>query len=358
MIQPMIPKPFALGLLIAVALVSGCQPSKLAGAKLRIQEGNYDIAARLAQEVLAEDPGDADAHFVLGLAYSYLDEVGEAYESFVTSKRLDPSDDKRNEIADNNIRHNFSRHYNAGQIAYGADNYEAAAAEFRLATEADPRDANGFFNLGVTCAKLGAGRIDLAVDALDRSIALLDEGDGRLADVLAASARVLASAGRVSESTARFRRLIEIDPDRHAVVEGVGRELLDRREWRYAISFLEIAAAARAETSTEDFELYYNIGIAWYNLRETDRGAPRRAIDYYRRALGVRPDEPQTVLNISVAHAFLREWTDAIYFGEKYVASTPDNARAWRLLARCYSETGDQNKARECLARSEHLRDN
>lgn len=139
------------------------------------------------------------------------------------------------------------------------------------------------------------------------------------------------------------------------MVEGVARELLERREWRGAALLLEIAAEARATTGVEDFEVHHNRGVAWFNLRDSDPANARRAIDAYKMALAIRPGEPQALLNVTVAHVFLQERTDAIYYGEKYIASQPQDGRVWRILSRCYAETGDMEKARGYLARSERL---
>ena len=53
----------------------GCQSVATTSAKLRNQEGNYELAIKLAEEAIAKNPKDAEAHFQLGVSYSYLDSV-------------------------------------------------------------------------------------------------------------------------------------------------------------------------------------------------------------------------------------------------------------------------------------------
>jgi tetratricopeptide (TPR) repeat protein len=343
------------GVLLAASTLASCRSSNLAGAILRIEEGNYDTAVTLLQKEIAESPDNADAHFYLGLAYGYLDEVALSYASLMTSLRLDANNTRRQRDIEDCIRHNFAKHFNKARALFGQGDYSGATAEYVLATEADPRDAAGFYNLGVALAKIGDAHADEAVTAFEKVIEIAPADDDRAADALAAGARVLAASGELVEAADWLQRLTAARPERYGVVEDVAHEFLDRHEWRSALVFLEIAAGARAAAGAEDFEVYFNMGVAWFNQRDTDPAAATRALDAWGKALAIRPGDTEALLNVTAAHVFLSEWTDAIYYGEKYAASQPRDARVWRILARCYSETGQVEKARACLARAERL---
>ena len=140
-------------LLLMVFVVGGCQSVATTSAMLRNQEGNFELAIGLAKQGIQENPRDAEAYFQLGIAYSNLDSVALAYENFTTAKELDPGP-KRKENADNNIKHNYSKHYNSGQAAFQDHDLQAASAEFTLATQADPRQSVAYYNLGVAYARL------------------------------------------------------------------------------------------------------------------------------------------------------------------------------------------------------------
>jgi tetratricopeptide (TPR) repeat protein len=116
-----------------------------------------------------------------------------------------------------------------------------------------------------------------------------------------------------------------------------------------------MSADARSKIGAEDFTLYYNIGVANYSLREEDPARIDRAIMYYEKALDVQADEPQTIFNIEVAYVAKEDWRNAIDWGEKFCNISPDDPKGWQLLARCYSEIGEQEKARQALARFEEL---
>ena len=128
---------FAAALVMVIALLAqSCQSVATTAAKLRNQEGNYDIAIELCQQALAENPADAEAYFQLGFAYSQKDMVDLAYQNFTKAKELDP---KKVRDSETNIKHNFAKHYKLGQSAYNRKDYNSAAEEFEMATKADPR---------------------------------------------------------------------------------------------------------------------------------------------------------------------------------------------------------------------------
>ena len=111
---------------------------------------------------------------------------------------------------------------------------------------------------------------------------------------------------------------------------------------------LKIVAESRLNTGAEDFEVYKNLGRACYSQKDYDPGALSRAIEYYGRALVLKPDETQTIMNLVVALMQQEDWDNATVWGEKYVSLLPDSADGWRLLSISYGKSGDKAKAAHC----------
>jgi tetratricopeptide (TPR) repeat protein len=130
---------------------------------------------------------------------------------------------------------------------------------------------------------------------------------------------------------------------------------LNTKKWKGAAIFLEMAAEARSKIGAEDFTLYYNIGVAYYSMKDENPEAIDTAIMYYEQALNIQPDEPQTIFNIIVAHIAKEDYRSAIDWAEKYANLNPTDYRGWQLLARCYSEVGEKEKAKEAMKRFEML---
>jgi tetratricopeptide (TPR) repeat protein len=341
---------------LAAFVIAGCQSVATTSAKLRNQEGNYEMAIDLAKQSLADNPQDAEAYFQLGISYSQLDSVALAYECFTKATEIDP---KKENDAENNIQHNFAKHYKLGQSAYQRDDFQTATEEFKLATSADPTQSVGYYNLGVSYYRMGEELdpkyYDDAIESLDKVLELSNPSDGNYVNALSFAGKALAAVGREEEARDRFERLIEEDPTSYDAIENIGNELLNAKKWKGAAIFLEMAAEARSKIGAEDFTLYYNIGVAYYSMKDEDPSSIDQAIMYYEMALNLQPDEPQTIFNIVVAFVAKEDYRSAIDWAEKYANINPTDYRGWQLLARCYSEVGEQDKAREAMKRFEML---
>jgi tetratricopeptide (TPR) repeat protein len=346
--------------LVIAFFLAGCKSVETTSAILHNQSGRYDLAIETANQALADNPNDAEAEFQLGIAYSHLDSVALAYEHFSRAKELDP---KREEMVANNIQSNFARHYNVALNLLKDDDYEGAAVEFEKSTLADPMEPKGYFQLGTTHTRLGDDNPEKAVEyytkavpCFDKVLELANPSDKAYVDALKYAGQVLAKAGRPEEAVSRFNRLVEEDPTNFDVIEDIGYGRLDAKDWKGAAVFLDLAAQARAKIGVEDFNLFYNLGVAHFQMgKDGDPEALTKAVEYYQQALELNPDEPLTIRNVVVAYVYAEDWRNAAEWGERYVLVQPDEADGWRLLTRCYNELGDKEKARRCELRYNEL---
>ena len=346
---------------MAVLLVAGCKSKETTSAILHNDTGRYDLAIETASEAIEKDPNDAEAHFQLGIAYSRLDSVELAYSHFMTAADLEADNQKRQDMVENNIQSNFARHYNLALKMLQDQDYANARTEFQLSTESDPRQAKGFYQLGQVDARLGDETGDIAkyeeaIVSLDKVLELSTPADKFYIDALSLAGETLAKSGKPEEAISRFNRLVEEDPTNYRVIENIGYDRLNNQDWKGAVVFLDLAQQARSKIGAENFDLYYNIGVANFQMGKDDPEALAKAVASYQKALEMQPNEPQTTYNIVVAHVVGKQWAEAVSWGERYVAQNPDEANGWRVLSRAYNEMGDQEKARQCMARYEELK--
>jgi tetratricopeptide (TPR) repeat protein len=335
--------------------MEGCKSVETTSAILHNQAGRHDLAIEKAQEALAKNPSDAESYFQLGIAYSSLDSVGMAYDHFMRAKEFDP---KRESLVDDNIKSNFAKHYN---LAIKETDADIAAMEFKKATEADPRQALGFYQLGRAYSRVAdadsgkAVYYEKAIPMLDKALNLANPAEKHYIEALSLAGELLAKTGRPEDAVKRFNRLVEEDPTNYPVIERIGYQQLEAEDWKGAAIFLELAAEARSKIGAEDFNLYYNIGVAHYQMRKQDREEAGKAIEFYQKALGLEPKESTTIFNIVAAHLFLEDWQQTVAWGEKYADLMPEDERGWRVLARSYNELGNKSKARQCTNRYTEL---
>ncbi len=320
------------------------------------QQGEWAKAVVALKRALASDPKDAKAQFQIGISYSNLDSVALAYQHFIKAKELDPK--KARDVA-NNIQSNYARHYKSGQDAFKQTDVMRAANEFYLATQADPTQSAGYYNLSVMYSRLAMTDSTYnakSLTAADEVLKLSAPSDPNYTNACQLAMRALVQMGRPDEAVARAQAMIDKDPTKFAAVEQVGNELFDAKNWKGAETMLQVAADARAKTGADDFDVYNKIGVARFNMRKQDPAMIDLAIESYTKALDLRPDDSATVFNLMVAHMSKENWGEAATFGEKYVSMMPSDPSGWQALAQCYTKLGDNDKAMEALQRYNTLK--
>ena len=348
---------------LAFAATTSCKSTETTSAILHNQSGRYDLAIEQATLALRKKPQDPEAHFQLGLAYSQLDSVGLAYDHFTKSAEYDRRNPTRRSMVADNIASNYARHYNS---ALKQDSPEGRAEEFALSVAADPTQSKAHFQLGRTLDVLGdqvAGSqpdkalalYTGAVEEFDIVLETASPSEKHYVDALSGAGETLAKMGKAEEARSRFSRLVEEDPTSYQVIERIGYARLDAQDWMSAITFLDLAAQARAKISSEDFNLFYNMGVSYFQLGKEDPQYLPKAVEYYSKALNIQPDEPTTVYNVVVVYYVGEDWDQAIAWGERYVGINPTDPKGWRLLGRAYTEAGEGEKARLCNNRYEEL---
>jgi len=322
-----------------------------------VQNGQWNEAIRELKLALADDPKDDKAHFMIGVAYSNLDSVAQAYEHFMKAKELEP---KKERDCDNNIQSNYAKHYKLGQTAFAQANFPTAAREFLMSTMADPRQSGGHYNLAVSYSRLALTDSTYHQKALaeaDKVLELTPATDPNHMHALQLAANTLVDLGKPAEAVARMQKTIDEDPSKYQIVEDMGNDLMGQRKWAGAALFLKLAAEARAKVSADDAGVLQSIGVCEFNLGKKDPAHLDEAIVYYQKALDVGGDNPDTVYNMMAAYALKPDWENAALWGEKYVSLAPSDPKGWQLLARSYGELGQDDKAADALAHYSQLKE-
>ena len=338
-------------LFAALLAVFACKGVETTSAMLHNDHGNYPKAIEQAKAALAKNPNDAEAHFQLGYSYSMTEKMGEAYEEFMTAARLDP--EKKKGDVEISIRSNWARHFNNGLAESGAENYMGAAMEFEQATLADPRQIKGWLNLAKVYSRIGIedstymDKAFVVADTLSAKIKMEDEEYG---DVLALAGGLLIKRGEKEEALSLFEKLLLDDPANFEVVEGGGDDLIAVKDWENAALFLELAADARRKTDSEDFEVYYNLGVCYGNTKNF-----MKSIDAYQNALLLNSEDKRANYALLLVYYHGEFLDEAIMQGQKYTEMFPDDQKGWQVLSLSYNKKGMKIMAEEAFKKYKEL---
>jgi tetratricopeptide (TPR) repeat protein len=352
---------------VAWAAVSACKSTTTTSAILHNQHENYEMAIEQATISIEEDPNDARAYFELGIAYSNLAEKAEdfdtkkdyldqAFESFRQAIQLKPDDVDMRRMANDNIKHNYVIHYNAGISEFSDENELMAADEFYLAFIADPRQPKAYISYAKSIYKVFPDStlfVNRALKSLSRAMTLSEPGGQQYTDALEIYCKILSDQGRETELLERVNELLETNPEKYYVLEDAGYNALDNQNHETAFLLLQRAAKARKKIGEEDWEIYYNLGVLAYQLKDYEK-----AYDYYMEALSMpgRQDDPVTMRNLMATLYASERYEEAIDWSQKYTTEIqPEDPEGWKILGWAYKKLGKPTEGNKALMKYKEL---
>lgn len=338
-------------LLVSLVAFGACKSVETTSAMLHNEHGNYDLAIAQAKKALENNPNDPEAHFQLGISYSYTGDMAGAYKEFMTAARLDP---KKTDDAETDIKSNWAKHFNNGLSEFQTDNLAGAAHEFEQTTMSDPRQVKGWLNLVKVYYQLSlndsAAYAEKSYQAVDTLIAKTTDKDAEYGNVLGLAGQVMVKRGMHDQAVSLFEKLLLDDPANFEEVERAGNNYLVQKDWEHGAQFLQMAIDGRKKTNSEDFESYYNLGVAYFNAKNCPK-----AVDAYLSALGIDPENKQGNYSLLLAYYQCEMFDDAIVQGMTYTTKFPDDPNGWRILSLAYGKKGMKMKAEEAARKFQEL---
>lgn len=219
---------YAIGLVLMLMTLTaaGCTPAAPGGItptmalpqnldlmRLQIEAGDYATAAQGLEAWIAQNSDDAEAHFLLGLAYFNTGNYDKARTAFERTLALDP-------------QRAAAVHHNLGALAYQLGELETAVEEFKVALEADPDDSDTHYQLGATYLVMA-----LPADSLTPDEAM------------------------VKQAQTEFEKALELSPGKVEALVGMGNVHLLQSQVQEAIEVLEQAVAENPDMPEALFAL-------------------------------------------------------------------------------------------------------
>lgn len=381
-----------LGALLIIGL--GCAGKEETAMKIYVQQKNYDKAIAQGTIALTTNPNNGDTHYFLGAAYygkdndlkpeaeGYADSsekyLRRAYEHFTKAKELSPG--AWGKSVDDNIVSMFGRHYNRGVIASKKGSNAEAAAEYRLATIADPENYQGFYaHAGVLVSLAREAQqkdnedefkrmSDAVLADLEKVLALKPTERDVLVNTYVAKGEVLFKRGDLKEAQAAYTEAVQLDPENYELMSTMGNRFYNEGDWGNAEKYYEDALAIQERLNLieeSDAELYQALANTRAKLGKRDE-----AIEAYQKALELKPNDLATMYNIMVTHYKAAEAAEkesrmdeakdrasqAIVIGNELIRLDASKPEYWQVLGYSKRITGDTAGAARDLKRFNDLR--
>jgi tetratricopeptide (TPR) repeat protein len=281
---------------------------------------DYRSEISLWEDTVAKTPGNARAHYNLGVALLQSGRVAEAMGSFRKALDITP-------------RHAES-HYNLGVALAHQQRLAEAVAQYQQALEINPHVAAFHCTLGI--ALLQQGRFADATTQFQKALEIRP----RYAEADYNWGEALSQQGRLTEAIACYRKALEIDPRLAEAHNNLGNALGRLGKAAEAMAQYQQALSIRPDYA----EAHYNLGVVYGR-----QGRLAEALAHYQRAVDTRPDFAEAQNNLASASYQLRM---------QYGTVGAMNATAWVLATTPDDSIRNGRQAVASAQRAVQLSDN
>ena len=271
-------------------------------ARRRHQAGDFQFATDVYREVLSQDPKNAKAMHLLGLAAHQMGNHAEALNLMQAAEAIEP--------------HNLKIKSNIGSVYMATGESEKAAASFQAAQKLDPNDGELALNLGL--AERACDRQESAFAAFEKACQQLPD-DAEVWFRKAEQAQVL---DRFEDAVSAYRRTLELRPGLLPALVGLGIAHQKSGNHDAAAECYRTALEAHPDSAELHFQ-YAALALAQMQIP--------LAIERFETGLALDPTNADAQVALGEAFAYLGDFDRAYERFQIVVEGDPSHAgAAWR----------------------------
>jgi protein O-GlcNAc transferase len=307
------------------------------------QDGRFAEGAERARQALASDPRHVRAHVLLGRALNALERRGEALACFDRAISLAPdfaqAHSHRADVLSELGRHseavdNYNRAvalapdaiadwFNRGLALDAVGRREEAVSSFDRAIAGRPDFVEGHLQRARVLSELGLH--DAALESADKAVGIAPS----VAEAWLARGNILRTFKRHDDALAAYDKALAIAPDLAEAWLGRGGVFAELKRHDDALSGYDKALALKPDLAPA----WLSRGGVLAELKRYDD-----ALAGYDKALALKPDLTEAWLGRGNVFTELARHSDAFAAYEKALALEPDLAEAWLGRGNVFTE--------------------
>lgn len=315
------------GLLIALA-VGGCQGELARQVSKYEKTRDFDSAEQLLERTVRQDPGNAEAHFLLGRVHMRQGEYQEGVNAFKKSRETSARYVEKIDFLTEKYAH---EEFREGKSASESGSPREAARHFRNVTTIEPSNAKAFRALGH--ALVQSGRPSEAEEAY---LSALDLEPNSL-EVLNNLSALTYRQGAYAETIRYSKRALELEETEGEVVKRLAYAYLETDQFSGAREQFERALKVAPAT-----ELRRDYALALYNREEH-----KEALPHLRQLAGVEEPGKPILHALGDTYLALERYREAADTYLRIRENSPDDESAIQGLLISYKEMGDTEKVEQ-----------
>ena len=271
-------------------------------ARRRHQAGDLEFAMGVYREVLSQDPKNAGAMHLLGLAAHQMGNHAEALNLMQAAEAIEPF--------------NLKIKSNIGSVFMATGEPEKAATSFQAAQKLDPKDGELALNLGL--AERACNRQESAFVAFETACQRLPED----AEVWFRKAQQAQILERFEDAVCAYRRTLELRPGLLPAMVGLGVAHQKSGNHNAAAECYRRALEANPDSAELHFQ-YAALALSQMQIP--------LAIERLQKGLTLDPTNANARVVLGEAFAYLGDFDQSYNCFQSVVEADPNHAgAAWR----------------------------
>lgn len=374
--------------MVMVFMAFECSSPELTGAKLYINQKQYDKAKEALMKDVEKNPKSDEGLYLLGYLYGEEGDVPNMLQSF--TKSLEASNKFGSQIAESKRYYwatSFNKgvsFFNNGAKASTKDSmnmfFEKAITQFNNAILCEPDSAITYSNL--VYAYLNMGRTEEAIPHLKTMVKMNygADGYGMLGQIYNDKGSTLMDQYRNSkveqdsiEAMNYFNQAIQVLEEGRTKFPEDGDILLRLSNAYISANRLDVAMnafKAGVEKEPENKYYRYNYGVLLLNSKMYPE-----AEEQFKKAIELDSEYINAIYNLGVVYirwgtemreksetegkednSYLDKFKSALPLMEKYLSTNPEESSIWDLLGKIYANLGMMDKSQEAFKKADEYR--
>ncbi|MCS5612875.1 MAG: tetratricopeptide repeat protein [Candidatus Poribacteria bacterium] len=292
--------------------------TKLQQAVTYHQTGQLSEAEKLYQQVLADDPQNADAFHLLGIIAYQRNKYQLAIDLITQAIATDP-----------NQAPFFN---NLGNALQNQGKLEESVQAYQKALQIQPDYAEAYYNFGNVLHK--HGKLDASVQAYQKALQIQPD----YAKAYNNFGNVLHHQGKLEESVQVYQKALQIQPDYAEAYSNLGVVLKDQGHLEEAFRACQKAIKSKPTYATA----HNNLGVILHKQGEFER-----AIAAYHQAIEISPDNSEAYNNLGASLHAKGDIEKSVWAYNQAIITNPQFAEGHKNLGMLLLQKGDFEKGWE-----------
>ncbi len=356
----------------------GCGNPLVSGAKVSIQQNNYDKAIEQCLQAIEQEPDNAEAYYVMGNAYFKKSMFKEMNDAFIKSLAIG---DKFNDKIESHRELAWNKLFESGVTDINEAQYEKAAEKFEVATQIKPERVSAYNNLAYVYNQLDQPEKAkdtyiraLAVDSTDMEIKYYlgvlyyntknyeacietmnevlentEPGSELYNNSIVTLAIAYDLSGNSDKAIETYDNALKVNPTDKDILFNKGRLYFLQKDYENAAKVWQRVI----EIDPDDFEAHLNIANSYINVGDSLKNEQRNQNDKMEY---IHTEEERAELQ----ERYMEQYSKAIPLLEKAAQLQPENPNVWQVLGYVYywSDPNDkeaQEKSKNAFDKADAL---